>query len=125
MKQHRRKPFGEAALWARFRREVVRTGQCVMLGMSPCDGPLQCAHVLPKQRLKWLGLAPEAVYDVRAAIPLCHRHHNRHDRWLERVPPERIPRTAWDWAEENSLGALLERYLADLSSTEGMGSSVA
>ena len=93
LKRRSRKVFGDAQLWAQFKFGVAQADDftCVMVGRSVCDGKLEAAHVLPKQRLKRAGYGAEVIYSLDAAFTLCARHHNRHDRGLERVPEALVP----------------------------------
>ena len=72
---------------------------CVMVGRSWCDGPLDCCHVIPKQRLRKQGYGPEVIYSVDAAFLACRRHHSRHDNYIERIPDEMIPQRCRDFEE--------------------------
>ena len=91
----KRKPLrllGTAEQRYAFRKAVhAADWGCVMRDFSRCDGPLDCAHVIPKQRLKKMGFGAGVVYSVDAAFLLCRRHHTRHDNHHERVPDSLIP----------------------------------
>jgi hypothetical protein len=61
------------------------------IGYTDCDGPLDAAHLAPKQRLKALyktrGMPAHqiaaAVWDARVTVPICRRHHTLFDQMLE------------------------------------------
>ena len=82
---------------------------CVMHGQSDCTFDLQAAHIIPKRTLRDLGFGADVIYSVDAAMTLCERHHNRHDRGLERVPWDRLPDRCKEFVSRLGLQTLLER----------------
>jgi hypothetical protein len=116
-----RKALGTASQRLSFKREVLATdGECVMttqLGRDwvrvkskvPCDGPLQAAHVIRKQTLRERGLGAEWVYSVDAAFTACQRHHERHDRGIERVPWDLLPARCQRFVQSLGLMHILQK----------------
>jgi hypothetical protein len=65
---------------------------------------LQAAHILPKR-----DLAGDEKSAPANGLVLCVWHHNRNDRWIERVPRELLPAEAVAWAESKGLLWQLDR----------------
>ena len=81
-----------------------------------CEGPIQAAHLIPKQALRRRGFSPEVIWDPRNGIAACRRAHCRSDAGLERFPSSRLPVEAWAFAEEVGLGWMLEKlYLGKVA----------
>lgn len=97
-----------------FKRRVheLDGGYCVMLGRGLCDGPLDAAHVIPKSRLRDRGYGADVIYDERVAMSLCRRHHDRHDRCIEKVPFSYIPARCRDFLVELNLADVLRETAA-------------
>lgn len=81
------------------------------------DDRLEGHHILPKRYLKRVakerGLdkaeTERILWSLANHMALCGRHHNRHERALERVPVEAIPLRAWAFAESVGLTWVLGR----------------
>lgn len=105
-----RKALGDPERRRSFKAAVlIRDGDCVMRGRSLCNGELQAAHVIPKHRLRKLGYGADVVYSASSAMCLCERHHNRHDRWLERVPYAYVPKDCKVFVNALGLAEIFER----------------
>lgn len=87
--------------------------------MSPCDGKLIRAHLIPRQLLlRELDAvrAVEAIEDPRSWVPACggpmgnggHHHMLDYARTL-RIPLENLPDGLWELAEETGLLWWIER----------------
>jgi hypothetical protein len=63
----------------------------------PCDGPMDKAHLLPKQRIKrqFAGSDPETLRAViwhrSLWVPACRRHHGDFDNYVFRITREDLP----------------------------------
>ena len=94
-----RRALGTAEQRLAFKRAVLEAdGDCLMVGIKLCEGPLQAAHVVPKQKLRRDGHGADVVYSVDAAVTLCRRHHEQWDRGflphVDALLPERCRRFA-------------------------------
>jgi hypothetical protein len=94
-----------------FRIQVLSGSECLMAGRSRerCGGILDPHHVIAKQALKKHGLSSQ-LWNADNGIPLCRRHHERHETAVERVPRSLLPAEALAFAEELGLEYLLDRY---------------
>jgi len=94
-----RKALGTPEQRLAFRQAVLLADgyRCRMAGKSNCQGELQAAHVVSKEKLRRQGFGAETIYDPASAMTLCERHHNRHDRHLERVSYELLPQRCRDF----------------------------
>jgi hypothetical protein len=85
---------------------------CVMYRESPCDqeGTFRNFghHVLSQQALKRRHLHG-LLFDRRNGIALCSRHHRRHEAAVERIPRDRLPPEALEFAERLGLGWWIEQ----------------
>lgn len=91
-------------------RAALALPSCWFAGASSCDGPLQRAHLIPKQRIKReASRAFDVVWDPRVWAPMCERHHRRFDAGLERIDRGRLPVTVEEYAVEHRLGWSLDR----------------
>lgn len=88
-------------------------------GCGPCEGPLQRAHLIRAQVIaREIGTEFETLWDPRAWVPGCERHHRMldHSRQI-RVDREQLPAAVREFAAEhdpqtatgNALSAWLER----------------
>jgi hypothetical protein len=71
--------------------------------LAPCDGPMDPAHLVPKQRLRNAGINPEDRWDRRAIVPACRRHHHLFDQKFMRIPLEEYPSEFIDYCTEHGL----------------------
>lgn len=111
--KRRRKPLTAAEKKARlnFRINVLAMkGGCVMRrAYSPCDGPLDPHHLIPKQRLKAhaLGLSEderiELLWDPDNGVPVCRKHHELLTTAAERIRPSKVPHLAITFAGRHNL----------------------
>lgn len=69
---------------------------------------LEGHHVLSKRHLKLNGRR-DALWDIRNGICLCRYHHERHEKWRQRVPRNLLPADAFEFAAELDLTWLLDR----------------
>lgn len=99
----------EAELALAFRLIVTQHGCQVHDDPLDCEGPVQAAHIIPKQTLRKMRFTPEVVWDPRNGIGACYKAHRRSDAALERFPVEYIPAEAWQFARELGLEWKLER----------------
>lgn len=93
-------------VWQRL--VLMRDNGCVLKDET-CEEPYEAHHILTQQQLRKRGFS-DVSYDVRNGMGLCNRHHRRHTRALERVPFERVPDRAHEFAAELGLGWLIDRY---------------
>lgn len=88
---------------------------------STWEDKLEGHHILPKRYLKRVAkerrLSKEEterlLWSLANHMTLCGRHHNRHERALERVPAEVVPTRAWAFAESVGLTWVLGRIYDD------------
>jgi hypothetical protein len=81
------------------------------IGYTDCDGPLDAAHLAPKQRLKALyktrGMPAHqiaaAVWDARVTVPICRRHHTLFDQKVIRLTEDQFPPKMLEYAAEYGL----------------------
>ncbi len=52
---------------------VARDGFCRLMGLTPCSGPSQWAHL--KKRSQTRGMAPEARHSTAYSMMACQKHH--------------------------------------------------
>lgn len=76
---------------------------------SDCVGPVQGHHVITQQSLRKRGL-DDRLWDVRNGVGVCERAHARHTKAVQRIPYDRLPQAAIDFAVEAGLDWQLERY---------------
>jgi hypothetical protein len=95
-----------------FYESVLEKGRCWMADVvrHKCDGPIDPAHLLPKQRLKHIASARypgdrpkmlELVWSPDNGIPLCRAAHHKLDNgfirlYWHQLPPEAV-RFAQEW----------------------------
>lgn len=70
---------------------------------------LEVHHIVPKQILKREGFT-DRLWDDRNALVLCRHCHARHEHAVLRVPFAVLTVQAQEFADELSLGWVLERY---------------
>ncbi len=63
---------------------VERDGFCRLIGLSPCSGVSEWAH-LEQTRAKTRGMAPEARHTTTHTAMLCTRHHGLYDAHVVRI----------------------------------------
>lgn len=113
-KQLRRRPWrtvaqGDRELRDAFTRAVLeRAGyRCARAGAGGCAGQLDAHHVIPKAAIKahartkhWSSSVTRAVvWNPENGLCLCRRHHDLHERAIDRVPRDLIPSTAIAFAQ--------------------------
>jgi hypothetical protein len=71
---------------------------------GPCDGPIDKAHWVPKQRIKreFREVAKpqldELIWHPSVWSPMCRRHHSAFDAKMLRIRREEVPLRAERWA---------------------------
>lgn len=72
---------------------------------SPCDGVIDDAHWIPKQRLKSIRppLALEELWDRRIVTEFCRHHHGLVDRKLVRLRADDFPQSVHEYASHHGL----------------------
>lgn len=109
----------EVAYARRYWRASVTRGGCVMCReypLSPAQrigreqelSRIEGHHVLAKRHLHNEGYS-DRLWDVRNGMGLCSYHHDRHERWMQRVPFRLVPDSAVEFADELRLLPLLEK----------------
>ncbi len=106
----RRETKNEKAARFNFYKDVLeRWGGCWMTPVVAhhCDGPIDPAHLLPKQRLRAIAKDryPEdeerqykMIWGPMNGIPLCRAAHHKLDNGFIRLSWEQLPREARDYA---------------------------
>lgn len=94
----------------------ARAGICAMCGATR---HLSGHHVLPLQQLKHHNVPKELWFDLDNQLVLCvdpapNRCHDRHERWIKRIPRERVPQCAWDFAKRLELAWVLDHEYPEL-----------
>jgi hypothetical protein len=92
----------------RFWRIVTSRGCQIHDDPLDCEGPVQAAHLIPKQALRKRHLYGY-VWDPRNGIGACYKAHRRSDAALERFPARCISSEAREFAAEVELTWMLER----------------
>src|SRR5258706_16474184 len=72
------------------------------LGYLDCDGFIQRAHLIPKQRMKIAGVIGDMIWDERCWIPACKHHHHQWDNGFIMLDPDDFPPGIWSFAREIS-----------------------
>jgi hypothetical protein len=112
-RRSRSAPEPDASLARRFWKSSVCRGGCVMCRAFPVARELRHElaadlrrveghHVIAKRHLKARGLHAH-LWDTRNGLALCVYHHDRHERWMQRVPYELVPYDAFEFAAELGL----------------------
>lgn len=96
----------ETTEWA---REARRRGRCAFCGET--RGWLQGHHVIPKQRLKRLGLHAH-LWDQRNMMVLCSICHARHEVAFRRLPRALLTSDNEEFAAELGVDWMLEKLYA-------------
>jgi hypothetical protein len=74
-------------------------------GAGPCEGKLDKAHWIPKQRIKRefkhadQEQLDELVWHPAVWSPMCRKHHSAFDAKMLRIRREDVPLQAERWAE--------------------------
>ncbi len=58
---------------------VERDGYCRLMGLSPCAGASQWAHLEAMKRARTRGMLPEARHATTHSAMFCERHHGLYD----------------------------------------------
>lgn len=58
---------------------VERDGYCRLMGLSPCSGPSEWAHLEEKKRARTRGMAPEERHRTTHSLMACKGHHEQYD----------------------------------------------
>ncbi len=58
---------------------VERDGYCRLMGLSPCDGPSEWAHLGEKKRARTRGMSPEMRHTTSGSLMACSKHHRAYD----------------------------------------------
>jgi len=87
-----RKPKGPTARYRAKRRRAEgpvlaavrakcdeRDGYCRLMGLSPCSGESQLAHLEDKKRARTRGMLPEERHVTTHAAKICESHHGKYD----------------------------------------------
>lgn len=77
------------------------------LGMQDCDGRMDRAHLLPKQRMRQHGI--KDVWDERTWVFACRKHHTQFDARFIRISRFQLPAGTIAYALENGLEWSLDR----------------
>jgi hypothetical protein len=56
-----------------------RDGYCRLMGLSPCSGESQLAHLEEKKRTRTRGMLPEERHVTTHAAKFCEGHHGKYD----------------------------------------------
>ena len=92
----------------RFFVVATRAGCQIHDDPLDCDGPVQAAHIIPKQSLKRHG-HEDKVWDTRNAVGACYKAHRRSDAGIERFPRRVFTPEVYEFADEVGLGYLLDK----------------
>lgn len=76
---------------------------------TPCDGPLDLCHLIPKQRLKKADVPDDAIWDERIVVNGCRRHHHRFDQGFDSLGRNDLPPGVAEYAAEHDLTWSLDR----------------
>jgi hypothetical protein len=88
---------------------ALHPDRCWFWQLGMCDGRIDRAHLLPKQRIKRLfrDRNPDAlfamIWDSRVWIPACRKHHTMLDSKRLTIAREELPLTLWEYAAEHDL----------------------
>lgn len=106
----KRRP-SDAAERENFKIAVLSTdGRCLVHDYeTDCEGPLEAHHVVTQQQLRHAG-RHDLLWSSRNGMTVCERAHTRHTKAILRIPRDRVPQRAVDFAAEYGFGWLLDRY---------------
>lgn len=66
---------------------VDRDGFCRLMGLGPCSGVSEWAHLGDKKRFKTRGQAPEIRHTTAGSFMACSGHHRRYDAGEIQIEP--------------------------------------
>lgn len=104
-----------------WKRRSCQRGCLLHDDASDCEGPLESHHVITQQALRKRGLS-HLAWDIRNSFSVCERGHRRHTLAVGRIPRNRLPAEAFEFADEHGLGWMIERYYPLSGDTENPGS---
>lgn len=72
------------------------------LGYQTCNGRLQRAHMIPKQRIKQAGITDlDVIWDERVWRHVCSAHHHALDMKFIYLTEAEYPESVGEWAAEH------------------------
>lgn len=95
--------------------EATRVCWLAQFSDEPCDGPIDRAHLVPKQRIRrqLTGMEPELVERVvwhpSCWVYACRHHHANFDMKVLHVPRDRLPGCVEVFAAELDMVWSLQR----------------
>lgn len=93
-----------------WKARVLASGPCIAHpGKYECEGEVRAHHVITQQALRKHGWI-DFRWETDNGVPVCERGHRRHHSGLERIPRDRLPRRAIDFANAIGLGWMILRY---------------
>ena len=92
-----------------FYESVLRKGGCWLRTLIPheCDGPMDPAHLLPKQRLRAIArdrypddeeMQWKMIWGPDNGVPICRAYHHRLDNGFVRIYWNQLPSEARKFA---------------------------
>lgn len=105
-----------------WKRRVCLNGCQVHDDPADCSGPIEGHHLITQQSLRKRGHSHD-VWDIRNGLGVCQRAHRRHTSAKERIPYEKIPQEAIEFAREIGVEWHLDRYYPRLGDTVNPGSA--
>jgi hypothetical protein len=89
--------------------------ECWFADLGQCDGQLQRAHWIPKQRMKQRGIrSQDVIWDERCWSFMCERCHHRFDKGFLSVKREELPFAIEGFAVDHGLEFSLDRDFGPL-----------
>jgi hypothetical protein len=120
-KEFKARSIALAASRVAFKREVTARG-CVMCANEQLGDQVRrdfavdlakrdAHHVITKRQLKDSGLDEWSplLWDPANGVCLCSYHHQRHHKYVQRLPRRLVPIAAVRWAAAIGLAALMDR----------------
>lgn len=72
------------------------------LGYKTCNGRLDRAHLIPKQRMKKAGITDQdVIWDPRVWRWVCRAHHHALDMKFIHLTEDQYPPEVGEWADEH------------------------
>jgi hypothetical protein len=101
-----------------WKRRVCLNGCQIHDDPTDCSGPVEGHHLISRQSLRKRGLS-YLDWDTRNGFAACQRAHRRHTGAVERIPYEKIPEAALEFAREAGLEWQLDRFYPRTSTLSG------
>lgn len=83
--------------------------QCFFAARGDCEGRLDRAHLIPKQRMRIRNMDKDILWDPRCWVPMCRKHHTAFDHHFINLRRKDLPIGVEQFAAEHKLEWSLTR----------------